>query len=206
MPATRPSQAPRAALGGIVLAPLLLAALGITHPRALTAETAGWWRDLHILLLPIFPLLGLNLWWLLAGSPGPLPWLGRGAAFVYAAFYGALDVLAGIGAGLVVARGAVEGRTEPAVVLPWLFAQGNALAEVGVWAFLLGCLIAAGVLVARAGRPAVPGAVLLCGAAVVFLRSHVYFPVGVATMLVMAAGFGLLQWARLRTPGAPLDR
>ncbi|MDQ3699423.1 MAG: hypothetical protein M3442_00710, partial [Chloroflexota bacterium] len=75
-----------------------------------------------------------------------------------------------------------------------------------VWAFLLGCLVASGVLVARAGRRAVPGAVLLSVAAVVFMRSHDYFPVGVATMLVMAAGFGLLQWARLRAPGAPLDR
>ncbi len=193
--ARRPS---RAAIAGIVVPPLLLAGLGVTHPQDLTAETARWWRDLHVLLLPVFPLLGVNLWWLLAASPGPLPWLGRAAAFVYAAFYGALDVLAGIGTGLVVVRATGEGRPEGAIVVPWLFAQGNALAEVGVWAFLLACLVTAGVLVARTGRVAAPGALLLCGAAVVFLRSHIYFPVGVATMLVMAMGFGLLQWARLR--------
>ena len=166
------------------------------------AETAGWWRDLHLLLIPLFPLLGVNVWWLLAGLAGPLPWLGRVAGFVYIGFYGALDVLAGVGAGVVRDRATREGHPELVAVEPWLFAAGNALAEVGVWAFLLGCLVASGLLVARTGRRALPGAVLLCGAAVVFLRSHIYFPVGVATMLAMAAGFGLLQWARLHPPAA----
>lgn len=195
---TRPAVA--AQILGIALAPLLLAGLGLTHPRDLTPETAGWWRDLHLLLLPVFPLLGVNLWWLLADGRGLLPWLGRAAGFVYLVYYGALDVLAGIGTGLVLDRADRAGNPDLAGVLPWLFAQGNALAEVGVWAFLVGCVVASTVLVRAAGRAAVPGAVLLCGSAVVFLRSHIYVPVGVATMVAMAAGFGVLQWARLRAP------
>ena len=195
-PAPPLSQASLARVAGIAAAPLLLAGLGATHPAELNAETAGWWRDLHLLLLPLFPLLGVNLWWLLAGLAGPLPWLGRAAGLIYISFYGALDVLAGVGTGIVRDRMVREGRPDLSVVELWLFAAGNALVEVGVWAFLLGCLVASGLLIARAGRRALPGAMLLCGAAVVFLRSHIYFPIGVAAMLAMTAGLGLLQWAR----------
>ena len=67
----------------------------------------------------------------------------------------------------------------------------------GVWAFLLGCVIASVLIVARVGRRALVGGVLLSAAAILFLRSHIYFPVGVATMLGMAVGFGWLQGARL---------
>lgn len=202
------SRAALAQIGGIALTPLILAALGMTHPTSLNGDTASWWHHLHLILIPLFPLLGVNLWWLLAGFAGPLPWLARIAAFIFIGFYGALDLLAGVAVGLIRDRATREGRPELLAVEPWLFSAGNALAEVGVWAFLLGCLIASGLLLARVGRPALPGAVLLCIAAVLFLRSHIYFPVGVATTLLLAVGFGLLQWARLRQPppAAPPQR
>jgi len=84
-----------------VAGPLALAALGTTHPRHLDGGTAGWWFTLHLILLPLFPLLGSNLWWLLAGERGALAWAGRVAAFVYLTFYSGLDLLAGVAAGLV---------------------------------------------------------------------------------------------------------
>jgi hypothetical protein len=96
----RPSQTLLPLLG-IVAAPLLLAVMGLTHPRDLTPETARYWYVLHLLLLPVFPLLGVNLWWLLAGIPGPWAWVARILTFVYIPFYGALDVLGGIATGLV---------------------------------------------------------------------------------------------------------
>jgi hypothetical protein len=52
--------------------------------------------------------------------------------------------------------------------------------------------------VAHHGRRAVPGAVLLCGAALVFLRSHICPPIEIDTTVALAAAFGLLQWARAR--------
>jgi hypothetical protein len=78
---------------------VLLAGLGLTHPQDLTATSAPWWTTLHVLLLPLFPLLALSLWLLLRGVPGLVAWAARIAAYGYAAFYTALDVLAGIGAG-----------------------------------------------------------------------------------------------------------
>lgn len=187
---------------GIVASPLLLAALGMSHPTNLTGDTAMWWHHLHILLLPIFPLLGVNLWWLLAGQAGPLPWFGRLLGFVYICFYSALDILAGIGAGIVREQATQRNAPELLVLEGALFDAGNGLAEIGVWAFLLGCLLTSGLLIARHGSRALPGSAFLCVAAISFLRSHIYFPIGVATMLGLALGFGLLQWARITAPSS----
>ncbi len=146
----------------------------------------------------LFPLLGVNLWWLLSGFSGPTVWAARALGLVYIAFYGALDVLAGIGTGLVVMRAPAANSPELSETVRWLFAQGNALSLVGVCAFLLACVLTSAALVRRAGRFALSGAVLLCGAALPFLSSHIYWPVGVATMMLMAGGFALLMWAKIR--------
>lgn len=185
-------------LAGIAATPLILAGMGVTHPHELTPQTAGYWHLLHYLLLPIFPLLGVNLWWLLRGVTGPLAWIARGLAFIYMTFYGALDVLAGIGTGLVMMKATATDQPALTGVNHWLFAQGNELAEIGVWAFGLACILVSVLLIRRVGRMAIPGSILLLGAAISFLSSHIYYPIGVVTMLVMAFGFGWLEWARLR--------
>ncbi|MCW6006062.1 hypothetical protein K1W54_15955 [Micromonospora sp. CPCC 205371] len=45
----------------VVPVPLLLAAVGLVHPHLLTPATAGRWAALHIVLLPVFPLLAAGL-------------------------------------------------------------------------------------------------------------------------------------------------
>lgn len=191
---------------GVAATPLLLAVLGVTHPHALTPETAPYWQALHLVLLVVFPLLGVNLWWLLSGFRDPLAQVARVLAFIYIVFYGALDVLAGIGTGLLVTRQPDVNSPELSRAVRLLFAQGNALSEVGVWAFLVACVLASVILLRRIGRTALPGAVVLCGAAVPFLVSHIYYPVGVATMTVMALGFALLMSARRRWERLPPER
>ncbi len=182
---------------GIVAGPLALAALGTTHPLHLDGGTAGWWFNLHLILIPLFPLLGLDLWWLLADECGPLGWAGGVAAFVYLTFYGGLDLLAGVAAGLVRDKATRGGTGEFANVEPWLFATGNELGDIGADAFLVGAAITCGLTLARHGRRALPGAALVLIAALLFTRSHIYFPVGVGAMLLLAAGCGWLQWVRL---------
>ena len=183
----------------------MLAALGITHPRVLTPETAPYWHTLHLVLLVLFPLLGVNLWWLLSGFSGWMVWTARALGFVYIAFYGALDVLAGIGTGLVVMRAPEANTPELSQTVRWLFAQGNQLSLIGVWAFLVACVLTSALLIYHVGHLALPGAVLLCGAAYPFLGSHIYFPVGVASMVLMAAGFAFLMWAKVRRTPAPTE-
>jgi hypothetical protein len=77
-----------------------------------------------------------------------------------------------------------------------LIGVGNGLALVGVTGFLIGSLATGAILVRRSGVAAVPGAALLVGAAVVFLHSHIYWPVGGLAMLAAGFGCGLLECAR----------
>ncbi len=184
----------RALLVAAAAAPgLVLCVLGLFHPAQLTPGTAAVWWQLHIVLLPVFPLLGVAFVLLLRGERGPLAWLARISAYVYAVFYTALDTLAGIGAGIAVAA-------EPAgsPVALGLIGVGNQLAAVGVTGFLVGSLATVAVLIRRDGVAAIPGAVLLVAAAVVFLRSHIYWPVGGLAMLAAGVGCGLLEWRSAR--------
>jgi len=185
---------------------VVLAGLGLTHPQELTAASASWWTTLHVILLPIFPLLAVSLWLLLRGVPGPVAWVARIAAYGYATFYSVTDVLIGIGAGELtqfnVARG-VQART---VEVDRLFTVGNDVGEIGVWCFLVACAATALAVVVRVGRHALPGAVVLLVAGVLFTGGwHIYWPAGVVTMLVLAVGLGLLAVA-LPVPETPADR
>jgi hypothetical protein len=174
---------------------LVLAGAGFTHPQHLNAESASWWTTLHVLLLPVLPLLGVSLWLLLRGVPGPLAWVGRVAAFGYAVFYTALDVLSGVGTGTLMQRAAERGLDGPTGEVAELFVAGSRLGAVGTWCFLVACLATSSALILRAGRAAMPGGIVLTAAAVSFLHSHIYWPVGVLTMLAIAVGGGLLAVA-----------
>ena len=175
---------------------ILLSGLGLLHPTQLTPTTAATWWQLHIVLLPVFPLLGAVLVLLVRGERGPLAWLVRLCAYAYAVFYTGLDTTAGIGAGIAVAA---EPGGSPVAL--GLIGVGNQLALVGVTAFLLGVLATAAIVVRRSGVAAVPGAVLLVGAAVVFLHSHIYWPEGGLAMLAAGLGSGLLEWSRKSVDG-----
>ena len=74
---------------------------------------------------------------------------------------------------------------------------------------VVGCVVlVVVVLVRRTGRRAWPGAALALVAAVSFLDSHIYWPRGVVTVLVLGAGLVLLERARAgsRTPAGHAER
>jgi hypothetical protein len=172
---------------------VVLAGLGLTHPQQLTATSASWWTTLHIVLLPIFPLLAVSLWLLLRGVPGPVAWVARIAAYGYATFYSVTDVIVGIGAGELTRFNAARGLPERTVEVDRLFGVGNDLGAIGIWCFLVACAATALAVVLRVGRRALPGALVLLLAGVLFTGGwHIYWPAGVVTMLVLAAGLGLL--------------
>ncbi|HZN77218.1 MAG TPA: hypothetical protein VFC00_36795 [Micromonosporaceae bacterium] len=186
----------------VVAVPLVLAFAGVYHPADLTTDTADTWRNLHLILLPVFPLLAAGPLLLLRGIGGPVAALARVAAYSYAVFYTALDAIAGIAAGAVVAETEEEIETvEPQ--LHTLFDIGNLLGIIGSVSFLLCAASAATALVLRYGRRAIPGAALFVLASVPFLFSHIYWPVGGSTLVVMAVGLGLLAWARVKSSTVP---
>ena len=168
---------------------LLLAGFGVVHPSGLNADTAGWWATLHIVLLPAFALLAAAQWHLLTPAPPVVRWLGRLAAFGFAAFYTGLDAVAGIAAGTV-----VDAQHGYSPVVGRLFAVGDGLGYVGAWSFLAGSLLAVAAIAPHAGWRVVPGAVLLLAAGVSFLDSHIFWPRGVYTMVGIAAGMFLLSY------------
>ncbi len=180
--ARRPALAVAVALPGVALA-----VAGLFHPTTLAPSTAPLWTSLHLVLLPLFPLLAVVLWVLLRGETGAVAWLARGSAYVYAVSYTALDLLAGVAAGVVTQ--AVQGGSRAALDLR---ALGNDLGTVGSGAFLVAAGLTAVLLHARHGRAAVPGAALLVGGAVPFLSGHVYWPVGGLGVLAIGVGCGLL--------------
>jgi hypothetical protein len=193
----RPSGVSRRRLVVVALAglpPLALAVAGITHPGSLTPATAGYWRDLHVALLPVFPLLGLAPWLLVRDRGAALRWVTGLLGYTFAAFYGALDVLAGIGAG------AEESNRAGDLAIGTLFHQADLLARVGVRAYLAATVLAAATAIgaakpARLRVVAGAGAVLTVSAAVSFQHSHIFWPRGVVTMLGLAAGWVCLAWA-----------
>jgi hypothetical protein len=177
----------------VTVPPILLAALGLTHPHDLNGESAQWWMDLHILLLPVFPLLGVAHWVLLQHQRGLLPWIGRIGAFCYIAFYSALDAIVGIANGTIMQRsGAATADERPETA--WLFGVGNDIGGLGAWSFSVASIATSIVLVRSQGRRAVPGAVVLAAASIYFAAFgvHIYWPRGVLTMLALAIGFGWL--------------
>jgi len=148
--------------------PLILAAVGVTHPSELNAETAAYWRDLHIGILAVFPLLGFAPWLIVRGHSLWLSWAAGVLGFVYAAFYSALDILAGIGSGGLEHAGHHD--------------------AIGV-AYVAAALLAGGFAVRTVGPRALPAAVLVAVGSVMFLAEHIFFPWGVIGQLASAAGW-----------------
>ena len=175
----------------VAVPPLVLAAVGVTHPSDLTATSAESWRNLHIGILTVFPLLAFAPWLVVRGRNAVISWVVGILGFLFAAFYTALDVLAGIGAGGL----EFDGHGD---VVGTVFRLGNNLGDVGSYAFVAACVVAGAFSIRFFGPRAIVGAILVTGGSVLFLERHIYFPVGVAGQLLLAAGWVALLVARDR--------
>jgi hypothetical protein len=174
----------------VALPGLVLTGIGLTHPHHLDASTAQWWRDMHVILAVVFPLLGAAQWVLLADTPKLVRYPARIAAFGYVVFYGALDALAGIGGGaMTLANG---GRTDADAPI---FKIGNQLGTVGAWCFFAASIAIAACALLRHRLKAIPGAVLLLVGSFLFLGSHIYWPKGVLACACIALGMAATGYA-----------
>lgn len=167
---------------------LLCAAVGLTHPPTLNASSGEYWRNMHIALIPIFPLVGLAPW-LIARRAGV--WFGRGGAvfgYGFAVFYTSLDLLAGVAGGALVASGHSDASGQ-------VFAIARVLGAIGVGSLVLGCLLAGVAAFRVAGIRALPGALLATVGAALVLPGHIYLGLGTVAMLLFAGGFVVMAWA-----------
>jgi len=181
-------------VAAVALPPMVLAGIGLSHPTLLSAGTAPWWMTMHLVLLPLFPLLGVAIWVLLRHDRTAVGWGGRVAAVVYTAFYGGLDAVSGIAAGTVVRAGA-DPTSE---LVTSLFATGRPLGYIGAFAFFVAVVL----VLASAWRAGSRGWVFLAAAGValvsayLFTAGHIYWPKGVVAMLGLAASFAVIEAIR----------
>jgi len=163
----------------------------------LTAESAEYWRNLHIGILPVFPLLGFAPWLLVraSGAGRGLLWTVGVLGFIYAAFYTALDVLAGIGAGGL-------RLDDMGMAVGTLYGLGDSLGLVGSVALVASAVAASIRVFQTAGVGALPGGILVIVGSVLFLNNHIFFPVGVVGQLMLAVGWIALLVALRRTTTA----
>ncbi|MEJ7635834.1 hypothetical protein [Aeromicrobium sp.] len=178
-----------------IVPPVLIALVGIAHPARLTFEDAILWRNLHVVLLPLFPLVALGPWLVTRSIDRAWGRVSLLLGFVYACFYSALDVLAGIGAGGL--KDAREGG------LGVVFGLAGDLGQVGSVALIGANALACGCVLRIVGAKGAPGTVLLLAGSYGFMEEHVYWPGGVLSMLAIAAGWAALLIA-LRRAQLPL--
>lgn len=182
-----------ARVAAAVLPALALAATGLLHPAHVGDDPARW-TAVHVAGLVLFPLLGLAPW-IVARTAGPVFSIAAAVlGYLYAVGYTALDVVAGITNGALVLQGTRIG--------PLLYPIADALGLPAAVCHLLATAVAVVAAARLRSRLAVPGAVLVLVAAVSFLTSHIYPWRGVATMVLLAAGWALLVLAARRT-GVP---
>lgn len=177
---------------------LALAVVGIFHPHHLSYDTSWRWFALHVPGLLVFPLVGLALTELVRGRRDAVAWLVRLAAYVYATFYTALDVVSGIAAGWVTHElGPGVPRPEEVSLL---FRVGTPLVEVGSWALIACCAL----LTVDRLRARVWPVVLLVPGAVLVHADHIFAPKGVLGMALIGVGTGVtaVLTARRATFGA----
>lgn len=189
---TSTSTTSRAGLALAVATPALACgAIGLTHPGILDASTAEHWRNMHLALIPIFPLIGLAPW-LIARRAGV--WLGRLGAlfgFGFAAFYTSLDVLAGVAGGALVLAGHEDASDE-------VFALARVLGAIGVACLVLGGLTAGVAAFRVAGLRALPASAVAVIGAILVLEGHIYPGRGTVAMAFIAAGYAALALAVTR--------
>ena len=176
----------------VALPPLALAIIGTTHPHHLTAMSALYWRNLHVIALPIFPLLAFAPW-LVARfrHSAAVSWAAGILGFVFAAFYTGLDVLAGIGAGGVKLDGMGMATTT-------LFGLGDGLGTIGAIALIAAVVLVGIVSILSVGAVAIPGSLIAFAGSVCLYQDHIFFPVGVVGQVALAVGWVLLVAALRR--------
>jgi hypothetical protein len=162
--------------------PLVLALLMVVHQLIDQFEQPEAFLLLHLVLLPLFALMGVAVWALLEGVGGATAWAARAAAFVFLVGYVALDAISGVAASAILASGAAW-STEATRAL---FTSGPAAlpTTVAVLAWRVSVVLAAWALY-RAGRPLAP-LVLLVATAVWLNNDH-----GGVRGVVVFGGFAL---------------
>jgi uncharacterized membrane protein len=183
----------------MLLTPLALAVLELTHPLDAHDSSPTWWTTLHLIQMPLFGLLGLTGYWLVRREDierwAP-PVIGA-LMGVFVVYYTALDAVAGVALGRLLGyQQTLPPDQQPVVAhaIDALYTHTAVLLffDVGTWAWILGVVVAAFAL-ARAGLPWPP--VVLLAVSVIPLHQDHGRPYGpIAFTLFLVATLWLELW------------
>ena len=174
---------------------VVVGAIGLLHPHHLDAGSAAVWRTMHIVLIPLFPLIGVAPWLIARRVDRRLGWLAAVGGYGFATFYTALDLIAGVAAGTVQLAGIPEAKGP-------LYDIARTFGLIGVVSLAFACLVAGVAVVIRRRLSAVPGAALSLAGAILVQPGHIYPGTGTLAMGLLAAGFALLAVEVTRKGGA----
>jgi hypothetical protein len=171
----------------LTLPGLVMAVAGLSHPHDLNAQTAEHWWHLHVAGLVGFPLVGIALAFLMRGRADPVAWIVRLSAYAYIVFYGALDVLDGIGAGYLTLKGP-DGNDAYK-----LFELAHPYEFVGSWGLIVCCIAVSVDQVVRHRWLGLPVVLMVPGAWLVH-TDHIFSPHGVQGMVLIGLATGYAAW------------
>ncbi|ARS90510.1 hypothetical protein B1756_12765 [Natrarchaeobaculum aegyptiacum] len=184
--------------------PIALGVVLAVHPHggenlyeSLT-PVADQWFHVHVALLPLFGLLGVSVYLLLAEYAGRLATIGRIGVAVYLVAYLAFEAIAGLATGLLVRSGQGLPSEQQAGVAAALEAMATdplvaALVLIGS-AGITVSTIALGVLLRRSGAPLVP-VLLLAGIPLVVVgHGGGYVDVVGAAMVTLSVAWLEFGW------------
>ena len=185
----------------IVLIPLELGHPLLDHanPIGMLAPIATWWIVLHILLVPLFALMGYSLFLLLQGMHSTAATISRCAIVIFVAFEVGYDTAVGLNSGILVynaialpiaQQGVVEKALQelygsPAIVMSYyvFFLAGVVAICSAAWALY------------RVGVPRLPAIVLLGTLLSTYSHALPYGPIG-TTCFLLAVLWIELAWRK----------
>jgi len=187
--------------------PLVLTVLELGHPLLdhtnpikMLAPITTWWIILHLLLVPLFALMGWTFFLLLRGIENRAATLCRFATVVYTSFTIGYDTLVGLNSGILVSNALALPNAQQAIVqgaIQQLFMSGPIILT---YYILLGAgivtICAAALALAQAGVPRLPIFVLLGTLLSAYSHATPFGPLGSACFFLAALWIELV-WRKV---------
>ena len=183
--------------------PLALLGLEITHPVFSSMEElipiADRWLVVHVIQIPLFGLLAVAVYLMVAGLRGQAATISRLAMWVFIVFYIALDAISGVATGIQLRYASGLDADQQSIIVQAVDLQfddpiTNAIGVVGTIGWLVG-VVAAATALHRAGAPRL-SVVLLVPAALIFSLNHEppLGPIAFGCFFLAAVWLELVHW------------
>jgi hypothetical protein len=170
-----------------------------TNPIKMLTPIAMWWIILHVLLIPLFALMGYSLFLLLQGVHSTAATISRIATVIFVAFEVGYDTSVGLNSGILVNNAAALPAAQQSVVqqaLQQLY--GNPAIVISYYTFFLAGIIAicsAVWALYRVGVPRLPLIILLGTLLSTYSHALPYGPFG-TTCFFLAVLWIELVWRK----------